>query len=157
MEVYLSLGTNLGDKEDNLHKAIDEIQKRIGPVKAQSAFVRTAPWGFDSRNDFLNAVVKVETRFDPFELLDATQHIERLMGRGEKSKDGVYHDRLIDIDILVYGDSFIRTPRLTVPHPLFPQRLFVLVPLAEIAPELICPCCDVTVEEMKNRLINNPL
>ena len=152
MVVYLSLGTNLGDKETNLLDAIEEIQKRVGPVKAQSSFVKTPPWGFDSQNEFINAVVEVETLLDPFALLDTTQEIERLMGRGEKSKDGIYHDRLIDIDILVYGDSFINTPRLTIPHPLLSRRLFVLVPLAEIAPTLKCPRCDATVEKMKNRL-----
>ena len=157
MEVYLSLGTNLGDKETNLLRAIDEIRKRVGPVKAQSSFVKTPPWGFDSQNEFINAVVEVETQLDPFALLDTTQEIERLLGRGEKSKNGVYHDRLIDIDILVYGDSWINTPRLKVPHPLLSQRLFVLVPLAEIAPYLIIPHCDTTVEEMKNRLTNDPL
>ena len=152
MIAYLGLGTNLGAKEDNLLRAIEEIHKRVGPVKVQSSFISTRPWGFDSQNEFLNAVVKVETNLDPFGLLDVTQEIERLMGRERKSVDGEYHDRVIDIDILVYGDSFINTPRLTIPHPLLSQRLFVLQPLAEIAPELTPPHCDFTVEEMIKRL-----
>lgn len=154
MIVYLGLGTNLGAKDSNLLRAIEEIQKRVGPVKAQSSFVRTRPWGFDSQNDFLNTVVKVETHLDPFGLLEVTQDIERLMGREQKSVNGEYHDRVIDIDILLYGDSFINTPRLTIPHPLLSQRLFVLQPLAEIAPALTPPHCSSSVEEMIKRLTN---
>ena len=152
MIVFLGLGTNLGSKEDNLSRAIEEIQRRIGPVKAQSAFVKTSPWGFESDNAFLNAVVAVDTNLEPFALLDTTQEIERLMGRKHKSVDGEYHDRVIDIDILVYGDSYINTPRLTVPHPLLSKRLFVLEPLAEIAPTLRPPHCGFTVEEMIKQL-----
>ena len=154
MIVYLGLGTNLGSKEDNLLRAIDEIQRRIGPVKAQSAFVKTSPWGFESDNAFLNAVVEVDTCLEPFALLNTTQEIERTMGREHKSVDGEYHDRVIDIDILVYGDSYINTPRLTVPHPLLSKRLFVLEPLAEIAPTLRPPHCEFNVEEMIKQLTN---
>lgn len=152
MIAYLGLGTNLGAKADNLLRAIAEIEKRIGSVVAQSSFLQTAPWGFDSENDFLNAAVAVETHIDPFALLDITREIERDMGREGKSVNGAYHDRIIDIDILVYGDSFIDTPQLKVPHPFLSQRLFVLEPLAEIAPSLIPPRCTSTVEEMKRQL-----
>ena len=152
MVVFLGLGTNLGDRESHLLSAIEEIQKWIGPVRAQSSFVKTQPWGFDSTNAFLNAVVAVDTSLEPFALLDVTQAIERRLGREHKSVAGVYHDRVIDIDILVYGDSFIRTPRLTIPHPLLSQRLFVLEPLSEIAPALRPPGCDDTVENLKKQL-----
>ncbi|MBO7167880.1 MAG: 2-amino-4-hydroxy-6-hydroxymethyldihydropteridine diphosphokinase, partial [Bacteroidaceae bacterium] len=77
---YLSLGTNLGDKENNLLSAISEIERRIGPVRAQSAFLATEPWGFDSQNTFLNAAIRIETKFSPLELLDETQQIERDLG-----------------------------------------------------------------------------
>ena len=129
---YLSLGTNLGDKENNLLSAISEIERRIGPVRAQSAFLATEPWGFDSQNTFLNAAIRIETKFSPLELLDETQQIERDLGRKHKSVNGQYHDRIIDIDILLYDDLHISTPRLTIPHPPMHERDFVIIPLKEI-------------------------
>ena len=130
--VYLSLGSNLGDKEQNLASAISEIARRIGDITAQSAFLETEPWGFDSDNTFLNAAVCLETQLSPYELLHTTQQIERDLGRKQKSEQGVYHDRIIDIDILLYDDLHIQTPELTIPHPLMQQRDFVLIPLKEI-------------------------
>jgi 2-amino-4-hydroxy-6-hydroxymethyldihydropteridine diphosphokinase len=129
---YLSLGTNLGDKENNLLSAISEIERRIGPVRAQSAFLATEPWGFDSQNTFLNAAIRIETKFSPLELLDETQQIERDLGRKHKSVNGQYHDRIIDIDILLYDDLHISAPRLTIPHPHMHERDFVIIPLKEI-------------------------
>ena len=142
---YLSLGTNLGDKEHNLVSAITEIGRRIGPVRAQSAFLATEPWGFESENTFLNAAVRVETELSPHALLKVTQQIERDMGRTQKSTPNpqlstvnsqlppvTYHDRIIDIDILLYDDLHINTPKLTIPHPLMYERDFVLIPLKEI-------------------------
>lgn len=133
--VYLSLGTNLGDKEQNLMSAITEIERRVGLVRAQSAFLATEPWGFESEHTFLNAAVRVETELTPLALLDATQQIERDLGRTQKSVDGNYHDRIIDIDILLYDDLRIKTKRLTIPHPLMYERDFVLIPLREILPQ----------------------
>ena len=133
---YLSLGTNLGDKEHNLLSAISEIERRIGPVKAQSAFLATEPWGFESQNTFLNAAIRIKTELSPLELLDETQQIERDLGRRQKSVNGQYHDRIIDIDILLYGEENINEPDLIIPHPLMWQRDFVIEPLLEIAPHL---------------------
>ena len=136
--VYLSLGTNLGNKEQNLLTAIAEIGRRIGPIKAQSAFLATEPWGFESENTFLNAAIRIETNLSPIALLDETQQIERDMGRTQKSSANCqlstvnYQDRIIDIDILLYDDLHIDTPRLTIPHPPMQQRDFVLIPLKEI-------------------------
>ena len=130
--VYLSLGSNLGDKEQNLASAVSEIARRIGDITDQSAFIETEPWGYDSKNTFLNAAVRVETELSPYELLNATQQIERDLGRKQKSDKGQYHDRIIDIDILLYDDLHIQTPELTIPHPLMQQRDFVLIPLKEI-------------------------
>lgn len=136
--VYLSLGTNLGDKEHNLVSAIKEIERRIGPVRAQSAFLTTEPWGFESENTFLNAAVRVETELSPNALLRVTQQIEREMGRTQKSSVDpqqskvIYHDRIIDIDILLYDDLHINTKKLTIPHPHMYERDFVLIPLKEI-------------------------
>lgn len=130
--VYLSLGTNLGDKQKNIAEAIDSIKELIGDVVRQSALYATKPWGFASDNDFVNAAVCVETELTPRELLAATQHIERSLGRTEKSKDGIYHDRIIDIDILLYGKEQVDEPDLRIPHPLMRERDFVMTPLGEI-------------------------
>ncbi len=131
-KVYLSLGTNLGDKEKNITEAIKRIGELVGVVIRQSALYATKPWGFESDNDFINAAVCVETNLTPRDLLAATQSIERDMGRKEKSKDGKYHDRLIDIDILIYGNEHIDESDLKIPHPLMMERDFVMKPLREI-------------------------
>ncbi len=131
-EVYLSLGTNLGNKESNLHKAIEEIDKLIGTVVRQSAFYVTEPWGFKSENMFVNAAVCVNTELSPKAVLNASKDIERNMGRTVKSKNNQYHDRIIDIDILRYDDLYIDEPDLKIPHPLMNERDFVMKPLKEI-------------------------
>ena len=132
MEVYLGLGSNLGDKCLHLRTAINEIEKRIGHVECQSAFVETKPWGFESDNTFVNAVVRVDTALSPLDLLKETQTIEREMGRTHKTVDGKYSDRIIDIDILLYGDAEINLPELVVPHPRMHERDFVMKPLEEV-------------------------
>ncbi len=132
MKAYLSLGTNLGDKRRNIAGAINKIRELIGTVLRQSALYATKPWGFESENDFINAAVCVETSLSPRRLLEATQRIEREMGRTEKSQDGVYRDRIIDIDILLYGDITVDEPDLKIPHPLMRERDFVMTPLNEI-------------------------
>ena len=135
-QVYLGLGTNLGDKEANLKAANEEIRKRVGEVTSLSAFHASEPWGFQSENSFLNAVCCVSTNFQPSEVLAVTQDIELLLGRLKKSTGGDYSDRVIDIDILLYDDLHIDTPELTIPHPLMWQRDFVMIPLREIAPDI---------------------
>ena len=132
---YLSLGTNLGDKEKNLLSAISEIERRIGPIRTQSAFLATEPWGFESENTFLNAAVCVETRLAPLDLLHVTQQIERDLGRTHKSVGGQYRDRIIDIDILLYDDLHLATKELTIPHLHMYERDFVLIPLQQILNE----------------------
>lgn len=130
--VYLGLGTNLGDKQKNLNDAIRMLENQVGEVEKVSSVIETEPEGFKSDNMFLNAVVKVRTTLSPFELLDITQDVEKSLGRKEKSSNGIYHDRVIDIDILLYDDINISTPRLVIPHPRMAQREFVMTPLAEI-------------------------
>ena len=132
MEIYLGLGSNLGDKCLHLRTAINEIEKRIGHVECQSAFVETEPWGFESDNTFVNAVVRVDTALSPLDLLKETQTIEIEMGRTHKTVDGKYSDRIIDIDILLYGDAEINLPELVVPHPRMYERDFVMKPLEEV-------------------------
>ena len=130
--VYFSLGSNLGDKEGNIREAINRIGELIGEVDRQSTLLITEPWGFESDNSFVNAAVRCITTLSPFEILHLTQDIERAMGRTVKSSDGQYHDRIIDIDILMYDDIHITTPELTLPHPLMKERDFVMIPLSEI-------------------------
>ena len=115
--------------------AVEEIAKRVGEVTSQYAFHASEPWGFESENSFLNAVCCVSTDLVPMELLHVTQEIERSLGRLKKSVNGIYSDRIIDIDILLYDDWHIDTPELTIPHPLMWERDFVMIPLREIAPE----------------------
>ena len=134
--LYLSLGTNMGDRPKNLSQAMKLIAREVGTVVAASDVIETEPWGFDSGNAFLNMVAKVETGLEPIDALHVTQDIEKRLGRSEKSVNGVYHDRIIDIDLLMYDDLIMNTPQLTLPHPLMRQRPFVMEPLSQIAPEL---------------------
>ena len=131
-QVYLGLGSNLGNKEENIRKAITLINEQIGTVE-------TEPWGFRSDNMFVNAVVRVSTQLTPMQLLRTTQQIERDMGRRKNltvsSSPGeprAYHDRPIDIDILLYDDWTVDEPELKIPHPLMQERDFVMIPLREI-------------------------
>ena len=135
---YLALGTNIGNKRRNMITAAALLAERVGDVLALSGFYATEPWGFQSENTFLNAALQLDTSLSPLELLKATQEIEIEMGRTQKS-NGAYHDRIIDIDILLYDNLVLQTPELTLPHPLMHERLFVMEPLAEIAPNVIHP------------------
>ena len=131
-KLYIGLGSNLGNKEEMLHRSLELINKHIGSVKRTSSFIETEPWGFQSENTFLNAACLVETTLTPMQCLRETQKIERLLGRTQKSKDGVYHDRPIDLDLLIYDDVEMNTPELTLPHPHMHERDFVMIPLREI-------------------------
>ena len=135
---FLSLGSNLGDKNRNLNDAILLLAERVGEVRRLSTFLSTAAWGYKSDNEYLNAVVLVETSLSPLELLAETQEIEIFMGRLQKTVE-TYSDRIIDIDILLYDNEIIDLPTLKIPHPLMLERDFVLLPLIEIAPDLIHP------------------
>ena len=141
----MGLGSNLGDREEHIRKAISLIDERIGKVLRQSSLIETEPWGFESPNRFMNGVVLCETILTPREVLKATQKIERELGRKKKSKvEGQrptakgqqpranYKDRPIDIDILLYDDWQVDEPDLKIPHPLMQERDFVMIPLKEI-------------------------
>ena len=152
-KVYVGLGTNLGDKEQNLRDAVQKIEEQIGKVVSLSAFYVTAPWGFVSENSFLNAAACVETELPPLDVLRETQLIERELGRTKKSVNGVYSDRLIDIDLLLYEDLVLSVTspsgvELNLPHPLMTERDFVMKPLAEIAPDLVHPVWGKTMREL---------
>jgi 2-amino-4-hydroxy-6-hydroxymethyldihydropteridine diphosphokinase len=161
-EVYLGLGSNLGDRRENIERAVSLIAERVGTVLRRSSLMETEPWGFDSQNKFLNAVILCETALTPRQLLKVTQQIERDLGRTHKrSMDNypflrpygskrpeversivnyplpTYADRCIDIDILLYDDLKVDEPDLKIPHPLMEQRDFVMIPLNEIQQQLI--------------------
>ena len=131
-KVFLGLGSNLGDRKENLACAIRLIGERVGKVLRVSSFIETEPWGFESDNAFMNAVILCETDLLPRQLLRVTQKIEREMGRKKKSTNGGYADRCIDIDILLYDDLRVDEPDLQIPHPLMNEREFVMIPLGEI-------------------------
>ena len=150
--VYLGLGTNIGNKKENLTRAIEALSLALGHYTALSSFIETAPWGFESENTFLNCAVAFETVLLPEELLGTTERIERELGRTVKSTGGTYHDRVIDIDILLYGNETIDTPRLTIPHPLMHLRDFVLEPLAEIAPEVVHPTTGKSISRLADEV-----
>jgi len=145
--VYLGLGSNLGDKEENIRKAIILINEQIGTVVRQSALFYSEPWGFESENQFVNAAICVSTTLTPHEVLKANQRIEKQLGKNENHSTErslqpsdtnyqpsaiTYHDRPIDIDILLYDDLHIDEPELKIPHPLMQMRDFVMIPLREI-------------------------
>lgn len=130
--VYLSLGSNLGDRHLAMRRAIALLGELVGTVDRQSTPIETEPWGFSSPNRFLNMCVRVLTPLSPERLLDVTKDIELRLGRTVKSVDGQYHDRPIDIDILMYDDLQLDTPSLTLPHPHMRERDFVMIPLREI-------------------------
>ena len=129
--MYLGLGSNLGDREETIRRAIELIGERVGKVTRQSSLIETEPWGFESENRFLNGVILCETEKTPREVLKETQRIERELGRKKKTKTG-YHDRPIDIDILLYDDLQVDEPDLKIPHPLMHERDFVMMPLKEV-------------------------
>lgn len=148
--VYLGLGTNLGDREKNLRTALGHIEKRIGEITSVSAFHETEPWGFASDNKFLNAVAGVSSALAPSGILDEIRNIEEEMGRKIKS-NGTYADRIIDIDILLYNDLVVETGTLTIPHPLMAERDFVICPLAEIAPEITHPVLGEKIRQLAGK------
>ena len=136
MLIYFGIGTNLGDREANLNAALHLLNERVGKQLACSSVHRSAPMGFESENEFANIVAVYDTPYSPEEVLLITQQIEREMGRTQKSVNGVYHDRIIDIDLLqaiLNSKAIIQnSSTLTLPHPRMQERDFVMIPLREV-------------------------
>lgn len=153
--VYLSLGSNLGNRKQNIVRAVALLAERVGSISALSSLYETAPWGFESENAFLNAAVCMCAGLLPAELLQVTQQIEREMGRARKT-DRYYHDRPIDIDLIFYDELVLDTPDLVLPHPFMQQRGFVLEPLVEIAPDLLHPLLHKSMKTLYRELKNRP-
>jgi 2-amino-4-hydroxy-6-hydroxymethyldihydropteridine diphosphokinase len=152
-EVYLSLGSNEGDRREMLRNAIEMLYSSCGQIVKQSSLYETAAWGLSEQPDFLNAAVLVQTELTPIEVLAATHAIEDALGRQRNIKWG---QRTLDIDLLLYNDEIINFPDLAIPHPSLQDRRFVLVPLAEIAPEYCHPVLKKTIKELL-QACNDPL
>jgi 2-amino-4-hydroxy-6-hydroxymethyldihydropteridine diphosphokinase len=142
--LYLSLGSNVGDRELHLRSAIDSLRASVD-IQRLSGTYETEPVGLTDQRWFLNLVLEARTEALPMQLLTRTQKIERTLGRVSTVLNG---PRTIDIDILFYGNAVVRSARLEIPHPRIPERRFVLQPLAELAPELRHPVIGRTVREM---------
>jgi len=145
--IYLLTGTNIGDSKTNLQTAFDFIQQQIGKIIDASHVYKTEPWGNKDQQLFLNQVLKVETQLSPYQLLETILEIEKGMGRNRKVK---YEPRIIDIDILFFDDEIIDENDLQIPHPLLHERRFTLVPLNEIATNLIHPKFKKTIAQLLN-------
>ena len=142
--VYLSLGSNLENREENLKEAVASLPPQM-LVKAKSHVYETPPWGYEDQPRFLNQVVKAQTYVEPEPLIKHIKRLEIALGRKATFRNG---PRLIDIDILLYDDLVLNTPALTIPHPHMHERGFVLLPMMDIAPDLVHPVTKKSVREM---------
>lgn len=145
-EVYLGLGSNLGDRQKNIEKAVSLLQDHSIGIEKLSPVYLTGPWGFKSDNNFLNRVIRVNTAADPPGLLEIARDTEKGMGRHISGQ--AYSDRIIDIDILFCGNRIISTRHLIIPHPLLHKRIFVLKPMSDIAPGFIHPVLDKSIAQL---------
>lgn len=139
MKTYLSLGANLGAREATINQAVHLISQQAGTLLQRSAFFYSQPWGFESEHEFCNLCICIDTPLAPLDLLHTLQSIEIHLGRQRPTSSTItnrYHDRPIDIDIILYEGVELHTPELTIPHPLYRQRDFVLIPLRELLPSL---------------------
>ena len=149
VEAYLGLGSNLGDREHNLACAISLLEERLASPVSVSSVYETRPWGYADQPDFLNMACRVEIVLMPKELLKTVQEVERLIGREPTFR---YGPRVIDVDILLYGDLVIVADGLRVPHPRLFERAFALAPLAELAPDFTHPELGLSIRELLERL-----
>ena len=141
------LGGNVGDRMEYICRSIEMLQRDVGHIAAKSAVYESEPWGFDDPCWFLNQVVAIETNLSPLALLKKIIQIEKIMGRVRT--DGDYQARTIDIDILLYGNQVINTPEIVIPHLHMAERMFVLMPMAELAPDLKHPVLQHSMTYLK--------
>lgn len=148
--IYIALGSNIGDREGNLKRALDMLEESSVHIIKKSKFYETKPYGVADQPDFLNAVAEVSADMQPIDLLHTMQDIERRMGRERKRHWG---ERNIDLDLLIYPNVIMDTPELTLPHKDMENREFVLRPMTEIAPDLVHPVLGSTMQELLNALL----
>ncbi len=146
---YIGIGSNLGNREKNCVRAIELLEKRGIPVKKKSSMYETEPWGIKDQPRFINMAIEIETFFEPEELLRILEEVEREVGRGVSFKWG---PRIIDLDILLFNNIFLKKDNLEIPHPLMDKRDFVLKPLCEIAPDIIHPLLKVRICDLLKEL-----
>jgi 2-amino-4-hydroxy-6-hydroxymethyldihydropteridine diphosphokinase len=146
-DVYLILGGNLGNRINNLQKATEYISRDIGEIFARSSVYETEPWGFSHDTSFINQVLRINTDLKPVQVLEKILYIEKLYARRAKGKE--YTAREMDIDILFYNSMIINSGRLIIPHPKIQERMFVLVPMAELQPDFIHPVLQRTISCLK--------
>lgn len=144
-EIYLGLGSNIGDRKKHIVQTINKIETQIGPCIRQSGLYKTAAWGKTNQSYFINQVIQISTSKAPIEILDGILDIEMQLGRVRKEKWG---ERTIDIDLLFYGSEIVELARLLVPHPFIAERRFVLVPMHEIAPDFIHPIFERSIGDL---------
>ncbi len=149
--MHIGIGSNLGDRQDNCLKALEMLKSQGLIIKKISSFYETKPWGVKEQPVFINLAIEVETAFSPDELLCTLKDIENTMGRKQTIRWG---PRVIDLDILFYGDEIIDTEELQIPHRHLHERDFVLIPLNEISPDKVHPILKKTVKEIKEELRN---
>lgn len=149
--LFIGLGSNIDPRDYYLEEATRLIGERVGELEQCSAVIETSAWGYESSFAFLNQVLVVKTCLSPFACLDLTQDIEQYLGRKHKSVQGVYKDRTIDIDLLLYDDLCLEHPRLVIPHPLLHERGFVLRGLVELIPHFSHPCLGEEMIQLYRR------
>ena len=147
MEIILGFGSNIGNKQATIEQAYDMLAKTLGKMKACSSFIETEPWGFESKEKFINSVAVFETLLSPLEALKVCNETEYALGRRRNNEVG-YSSRTIDIDILFCEDRIISTEQLQVPHPLIDKRNFVLIPLKEIVPDFVHPLLNKKIKDI---------
>ena len=152
MNYYLNIGSNIGDRRDNLYRAVVALAAGTGGC-AVSSIVESEPWGFESDNRFMNLGVSLCSDMEPQQMLDRIHEIERRLGSAShRDEHGGYIDRVVDIDIVAIDDMVIDTPTLQVPHPHLPERDFFLRPMMELAPEWRHPVTGLTAAQMLEKL-----
>jgi 2-amino-4-hydroxy-6-hydroxymethyldihydropteridine diphosphokinase len=152
-DIYILLGTNLGQREVNLLRAIERINQEVGNIVAQSSVLETEPWGFEANQNFLNQALKIECNCSPYDLLLRLKRLEQELGRAAKTING-YESRIIDIDILFFAQEVLSSPDLVIPHPQIQHRFFALKPLSEIAAHFIHPVLGKSVETMLKEIVS---
>ncbi|MFN8256649.1 MAG: 2-amino-4-hydroxy-6-hydroxymethyldihydropteridine diphosphokinase [Bacteroidales bacterium] len=145
-KVYLGLGSNQGDRLSYLQQATQAIENEIGELRKSSSYYETEPWGFEDENKFINQVIEISTDLSPVKILNHILLIEKHLGRVREKNENGYSGRIIDIDILFYENHVVDIQGLTIPHPYICNRMFVLKPLCEIAPQLVHPIQNKSIE-----------